>query len=182
MLIRPTDNLDDSIYWYWFAQLTHWLCLENIVVYLYWKGWTCRRLSVADISEIVLSRIRLLHYVRRTVLILCGKITTRGKSSNGNVLKRICRYICIPSNVKLLFTGKEWKKIRNIRLSEKFLSFHEEIIDNRFILFCRIMYDTFCYVKINTVTFHRFGFAFVCCKKHICERKTFFGQPNTWQA
>ena len=42
------------------------------------KVWTCRRLSVARSDEIALSRVFLLHYVRRAVLILCGKTTTSG--------------------------------------------------------------------------------------------------------
>ena len=45
------------------------------------------------------------------------------------------------------------------RLSEKFLSFHEEILDaQRFVLFCRITYDPFSSVEINTATFHRLCF------------------------
>ena len=51
-----------------------------------------------------------------------------------------------------------------IRLSEKFLSFYEEIIDVQcflLILFCRITYDPFCSVEVNTATFDIFGFTFV---------------------
>ena len=49
-----------------------------------------------------------------------------------------------------------------IRLSEKFLSFYQEIIYyNVYILFCRITYDPFCSVEINTATFHKLGFTFV---------------------
>lgn len=54
-----------------------------MVVYLYWsrgwdyqKVWTCRRLSVTRSSEIALPKVCLLYYVRRTVLILCGKTAT----------------------------------------------------------------------------------------------------------
>ena len=50
-----------------------------------------------------------------------------------------------------------------IRSSAKFLSFYEEIIDANvfpFILFCRITYDQFYSVEINTATFHRLGFTF----------------------
>ena len=49
-----------------------------------------------------------------------------------------------------------------IRLSEKFLSFYEEIIDAQCFLFYIILsnYDPFCSVEINTATFHRLGFTF----------------------
>ena len=61
----------------------------------------------------------------------------------------------------------------SIRLSEKFLSFYEEIIDAQFItqLFCRITYDPFCSVEINNVTFHRLGSAFV--RRCIVVKNTF---------
>ena len=68
-----------------------------------------------------------------------------------------------------------------IRLSEKFLLFYEGIIDVQrllFYLFCRITYDPFCSVEINTVTFH-VCMTMHCCKKHVRERKTLFAQPNT---
>ena len=48
-----------------------------------------------------------------------------------------------------------------------------------FILFCRITYDPFCSVEINTATFH-VCMKVHCCKKHVCERKTLSGQPNTF--
>ena len=50
-----------------------------------------------------------------------------------------------------------------IRLSEKFLSFYEEIIDAQRLLFYSILsnYDPFCFVEINTATFHRLGFTLV---------------------
>ena len=52
-----------------------------------------------------------------------------------------------------------------IRLCEEFLSFYEETIDaqdvSSFILFCRITYNPFCSVEVNTATFHRLGFTFV---------------------
>ena len=77
-----------------------------------------------------------------------------------------------------------WLQVR-IRLSEKFLSFYEEIINAqrflfyiilsnyvRFILSCwdkhRDISQTWFHVCMNV---HRF-------KKHVCERKILFGQPN----
>ena len=53
---------------------------------------------------------------------------------------------------------------------------------SRFILFRRITRDSFCSVEIN-VSQTRFH---VCakvhrCKKHVCERKTLFGQLDTCQ-
>ena len=50
------------------------------------------------------------------------------------------------------------------RLSEKFLSFYEEIIDAQcfcVVLFSRITYGPFCSVEINTATFRRLVFTFV---------------------
>ena len=73
-----------------------------------------------------------------------------------------------------------------IRLSEKFLSFYEEIIDAQGFLFYIILLNylrsiLFCWDKhrdISRTWFH------VCmkvhCKKHICERKTLPEQPNIY--
>ena len=54
-----------------------------------------------------------------------------------------------------LFLGKS-SYLPATRLSEKFL--HNVVC---FILFCRITYDPFCSVEINTATFHKLGFTFV---------------------
>ena len=65
-------------------RVTDWLRLKNMVVYLYWSkggGELPEGLNlspVAGISEIALSKVYLLHYVRRTMLILRGETTTRG--------------------------------------------------------------------------------------------------------
>ena len=72
-----------------------------------------------------------------------------------------------------------------IRLSEKFLSFYEEIIDVQCILFYIILSNyvgsiLFCWDKrrdISQIWFH-VCMKVHCCKKHVCERKILFGQPN----
>ena len=67
-----TQNLDDSI-------LILTMSGEHGCLFIlvggggYRKVWTCRRSSVTRSSKIALSRVCLLHCVRRTVLILCGK-------------------------------------------------------------------------------------------------------------
>ena len=69
-----------------------------------------------------------------------------------------------------------------IRLSEKFLSFHEEIIDaqcflSNYVQSILLRWDkhrdisqTWFHVYMNV---HR-------CKKHVCERKILFGQSNAY--
>ena len=49
----------------------------------------------------------------------------------------------------------------NIRLSDKFFSFYEEIIDARCFLFYIIFYDLFCSVEVNIATFHTLVFTLV---------------------
>ena len=53
--------------------------------------------------------------------------------------------------------------MRYIKSSEKFLSFYKEIMHDifRFILFHRITYDLFCFIKIKITTFDRLGSMFV---------------------
>ena len=77
-----------------------WRCPENMAVYLYWSGgyrkvWTWLRLTDARSGDIALSRVCLSHYVRRTVLILCGKTTTWGIFES----KRLVMYT--PLQIKL---------------------------------------------------------------------------------
>ena len=74
----------------------------------------------------------------------------------------------------------------SIRLSEKFLSFYEEIINARRFFFYIILSNyvrsvLFCrdrHRDISQTCFH-VCIKTHCCKKHVCERKTLFGQPNT---
>ena len=45
-----------------------------------------------------------------------------------------------------------------IRLSEKFLSFYEEIIDTQpFLFYIILSKDPFCSVETDTATFHKLG-------------------------
>ena len=68
----------------------------------------------------------------------------------------------------------------DIRLSEKFLSFHEEIIDAQRFVFYAILSNyvrciLFCWDKHRDVsqTWFRVCMKAYCCTKHVCERKTF---------
>ena len=72
----------------------------------------------------------------------------------------------------------------SIRLSEKFLSFYEEIIDAQRSLFYIILSKyvrsiLFCRDKQRDIsqTWFRVCTKVHCCKKHVCERKTLSGQP-----
>ena len=72
-----------------------------------------------------------------------------------------------------------------IRLSEKFLSFYEEIIDAQHFLFYIILSNyvrsiLFCWDKHRDISQPWFHVCMVvhCCKKHVCERKRLSGQPN----
>ena len=73
----------------------------------------------------------------------------------------------------------------SIRLSEKFLSFYEEIIDAQHFLFYIILSNyvrsiLFCWDKHRDISQPWFHVCMVvhCCKKHVCERKRLSGQPN----
>ena len=81
---------------------------------------------------------------------------------------------------------KSDRDVTIIWLSEKFLSFYEEIIDAQRLLFYIILSNyvrsiLFCRDKhrdISQTCFH-VCMKVHCCEKHVCERKTLFGQPNT---
>ena len=90
--------------------------------------------------------------------------------------KRLCIFLIqnLSNEARELYARHTWflagvhhlpsATFANIRSSEKFLSFYEEIIEANvfcFILFCQTTYDPFCPVQINTATFHRLGFTFV---------------------
>ena len=71
-----------------------------------------------------------------------------------------------------------------IRLSEKFLSFYQEIIGARFLFYIilsnYLRFILFCWDKrrdISQTWFHVCAKVH-CCKKHACKRKTLSGQPN----
>ena len=73
-----------------------------------------------------------------------------------------------------------------IRLSEKFLSFYKEITDAERFLFYSILSNyvrsiLLCWDKHSEIsqTWFHVCTKVHCCKKHVCERKTLFGQPNT---
>ena len=73
-----------------------------------------------------------------------------------------------------------------IRLSEKFLSFYGKIIDARCLLFYIILSNyirsiLFCWDKHHDIsqTWFHVCMKVHCFKKHVCERKTLSGQPNT---
>ena len=74
---------------------------------------------------------------------------------------------------------------RCIRLSEKFLSFYEEIIDaQRFLFYISLSNILFCWDKYRDIsqTWFHVCMKMHCCKKHVCERKTLFGQPNSCES
>ena len=62
----------------------------------------------------------------------------------------------------------------------KFQSFCKEIIDAQRSLFyaCRITYDPFCSVEINTQTWFHVYTKVQCCEKHVCGGKILFEQSN----
>ena len=75
--------------------------------------------------------------------------------------------------------------IASIRSSEKFLSLYEEIIDAQRFSFYIILPNyvrsiSFCWDKHRDIsqTWFQVSLKVHCCKKHVCERKILFGQPN----
>ena len=74
----------------------------------------------------------------------------------------------------------------SIRLSEKFLSFYEEITNAQGFLFYIILSNyvrsiLFCRDKHRDIsqTWFHVCTKVDCCRKHVCERKILSGQPNT---
>ena len=111
--------------------------------------------------------------------------------------KRLCIFLIqnLSNEARELYARHTWflagvhhlpsATFANIRSSEKFLSFYEEIIEANvfcFILFCRTTYDPFCPAHkcdISQTWFH-VCMKVHCCKKHVCERKTLPGQSNNF--
>ena len=74
-----------------------------------------------------------------------------------------------------------------ISLPVKFLSFYEKIIDAQCFLFYIILSNyvrsiLFCWDKLRDISQTRFHVCtkLHCCKKHVCEKETLSGQPNTY--
>ena len=101
------------------ARLTGWLIMsrEHGHSSIY---WTCLILSLsvaARSSEIPLSRVCLLHFMRRTVLILCGKTATWGifklKRPKTHIPLNIFMQVCYSYYWHGLWECRTWASGRN---------------------------------------------------------------------
>ena len=102
---------------------------------------------------------------------------------NGNSYRSFWMLVLISANVHRHSSRRhrafsDHPNIPFIRLSGKFLSFYEEIIDAQrlFVLYYFVELRTIHFVLSRQTSRH---FTHLVSRLYVCERKTLFGQPNT---